>query len=214
MIYSKASFMKQLRELLKVHDQSEEICREYELHLTDLLEDILLEEQCTEKKAMLIALEKLGTPEEIAALYQEELTMTAKNTQWNFFFANLFFFAGGIGLTVIYHHLSNPAISKLWLFLTSIPFFLILLYLFFWLLLGYEVGKEFGLGGKKLLVKTFSISLIPNLMLMCSVVFNIIPLSLFDPLLTPEFILICIAFTIILYPICFLAFRFGTTKSI
>lgn len=214
MIYSKDSFMKQLRELLKNHNQSEEICMEYEHHLTDLLEDILLSEQCTVKEAILIAVEKLGTPQEIAALYQEELTMTAKNTQWNFFLANLIFFTGGIGLTIIYHHISNPIISRLWLFLTSIPFFLIVLYLFFWLLLGYEVGKEFGLGGKKLLIKTFCISLIPNIALMCSVVFNIIPITFFDPLLTPEFILICIAFTIILYPICFLAFRFGTTKSI
>ena len=214
MIYSKESYMKQLRDLLKDHDQTEEICIEYELHLSDLLEDILLEKQCIEKEAMVAVVERFGTPEEIAALYQEELTMTAKKTQWNFFFANLLFFVAGIGLTVIYHHLSNPTISNLWLFLTSIPFFLILLYLFFWLLLGYEVGKEFGLGGKKLLMRTFVVSLVPNLLLMCFVVFKIIPLSVFDPLLTPEFILICIVFTIILYPICFLAFRFGTTRSI
>ncbi|EOR23024.1 permease prefix domain 1-containing protein [Niallia alba] len=214
MIASKESYMQQLRDLLKEHEQSEEICREYELHLADMLEDIVLEKQYTEQEAITIAIERLGFPKEIAALYQEELTMTAKKTQWNFFFANLFFFVGGIGLTVIYHHLSNPTISKLWLFLTSIPFFLIILYLFFWLLLGYEVGKEFGLGGKKLLMKTFCISLVPNLLLMCSVVFKIIPSTIFDPLLTPEFILICISFTIMLYPICFLAFRYGTTRSV
>lgn len=214
MISSKESFMEQLRDLLINHEQSEEISMEYELHLADMLEEIILEKQCSEEEALIFAIDRLGTPLEIAALYHEELNMTAKKTQWNFFIANLFFFVGGIGLTVIYHRLSNPTISKLWSFLTSIPFLLIMLYLFFWLLLGYEVGKEFGLGGKKLLLKTFCISLVPNLLLMCSVVFKIIPLTIFDPLLTPEFVLICTSFTIILYPICFLAFRYGTTRSV
>ncbi|CAM5606648.1 hypothetical protein SAFG77S_09601 [Streptomyces afghaniensis] len=214
MISSKESYMKQLRDLLKDHEQSEEICMEYELHLIDILEEISFEKQCSEEEALIMAIQRLGTPLEVVAMYQEELNMTAKKTQWNFFFANLFFFVGGIGLTIIYHRLSNPTISKLWSLLTSIPFFLIVLYLFFWLLLGYEVGKEFGLGGKKLLLKTFCISLVPNLLLMCSVVFKIIPLTLFDPLLTPEFVLICISFTIMLYPICYLAFRYGTTRSV
>ncbi|MEM5592972.1 hypothetical protein AAHH67_16505 [Niallia circulans] len=85
MISSKESYMKQLRDLLQDHEQSEEICMEYELHLVDMLEDIAFEKQCSEEEALILAIQRLGTPLEIAAMYQEELNMTAKKTQWNFF---------------------------------------------------------------------------------------------------------------------------------
>ena len=214
MISSLEEYLKHLRNELKEHAQVEEICLEYELHISDMLEDIYIKRGCPETEAMKFVSERLGTPKDIAEMFQKVTSMTANKTKWIFFFANMFFFVGGISLTIFYHQLSIPTISKLWTFLTSIPFVLIMLYLAFWLLLGYEVGKEFGLGGQKVLTKTFLLSLVPNLLLMCLVVFRIVPVSIFAPLLTPEFILICIAFTVILYPICFLGFRFGTTRSV
>ncbi|MFT8320454.1 MAG: hypothetical protein ABF649_06065 [Bacillus sp. (in: firmicutes)] len=214
MIASKQEYLVLLHKRLKHNDNQDEIVLEYDLHLSELLEDIYMEKQLEEKEAMAIVLERFGEPEEIAQLYAEEQTVTANKTKWIFFFGNLVFFTGGICLTIFYHYLSFPLIRKLWAFLVSIPFYLIVLYLFFWLLLGYEVGKEFGLGGKKLLKKTFYISLAPNLLLMMLVIFRIVPSTVFDPLLTPDFILICIVATFFLYPISILGFRFGTTRSI
>ncbi|MGP7815647.1 hypothetical protein [Niallia sp. 01092] len=214
MIASKQEYLHLLQKKLKNNVNQYEIVLEYDHHLSELLEDIYIEQRLEEKDAMNIVLNKFGTPDEIAQLYAEELTVTASKTKWIFFFCNLFFFIGGICLTIFYHYLSFPFIKKMWAFLTSIPFYIILLYLFFWLLLGYEVGKEFGLGGKRLLKKTFYISLAPNLLLMMLVVFRIIPIEVFAPLLTPDFILLCIAATFFLYPISILGFRFGTTRSV
>ncbi|MED4052888.1 HAAS signaling domain-containing protein [Niallia taxi] len=214
MISSKQEYLDILRTCLKNHDQVEDILLEYEQHLTDLLDEVCNCPCMTEKEAMHVVIERLGTPAEMAALYEEERTVTPARTKWIFFFVNFFFFAAGIILTVFYHSLSSPTVKQLWFFLTSIPFFLIFLYLFYWLLLGYEVGKEFGLGGKKLLKRTFYIALAPNLFLMVMVVFRIIPASVFAPLLTGEFTVICIISTILLYPISILGFRYGATKSI
>lgn len=79
----------------------------------------------------------------------------------------------------------------------------------FWALLGYEIGKGFGHNGRVLLNKTFLLSLIPNLILMVLTVFQIIPHSWFAPLLTKTFIIACIIFTIILYPISWIGYRWG-----
>lgn len=213
MITSKEEYLEILRLKLQNHVSLNEILIEYDHHISDMLLE-LTHTNITEKEAMMTIIHRLGTPEEMAHLYQEELTVTKTNTKWIFFLGNLFFFIGGIALTFIYHYVSVPSVTKIWYFLTSIPFYLIVLYLFFWLLLGYEVGKEFGLSGRKLLHKTFYLSLLPNLTLMMLVVFRIIPMAVFAPLLTQEFIYVCIIATVFLYPISFLGFRFGTTRSI
>jgi hypothetical protein len=94
------------------------------------------------------------------------------------------------------------------------PTLIALLYLFFWALLGYEIGRGFGHGGRTLLKKTFLLSLIPNILLMVLTVFEIIPHSWFAPLLTKTFIIACILFTIILYPISVIGYRWGKKASI
>ncbi|GKU80734.1 hypothetical protein [Niallia sp. NCCP-28] len=214
MISTQKEYIDLLREHLEKNSNKEEILLEYEVHLAEMHTEIYSKKQISEQEAMKLIIERFGLPEEIAEIYKEESAVTAEKTKWLFFISNLFFFISGVGLTVIYHQLSNPSIHKVWAFLTSIPFTIICLYCFFWLLLGYEVGKEFGLGGRKLLQKTFSISLIPNLLLMVLIVFQIIPISVFDPLLSEQFIFICIGATFFLYPITVVGFRFGTTKSV
>ncbi|MCM2533169.1 hypothetical protein NDK43_13145 [Neobacillus pocheonensis] len=105
-------------------------------------------------------------------------------------------------------------VNGIWSHLTSIPTLIALLYLFFWALLGYEIGKGFGHSGRRLLKKTFLLSLIPNILLMVLTVLRIIPHAWFDPLLTDQFVIACIIFTIILYPISWLGYRWGKKASI
>ncbi|WP_078380481.1 DUF1700 domain-containing protein [Sutcliffiella halmapala] len=214
MIQSKQAYLEELHKELKKLPNCEELLREYDLHLSEMLADLIEIEGLEEKEAMGKIVLRFGAPKDIAACYKENLDITPTKMKWTFISVNLFFFISGISLTVMYNLLPFPFISILWNILTSIPTLLILLYMFFWVLLGYEIGKEFGLGGRKLLRNTFYFSLIPNLVLMLLVIFRVVPESWFGPLLTPSFIAICIVCTLILFPISYAAYRWGTIRSI
>ena len=135
-------------------------------------------------------------------------------TQWVFILANLIFFVGGTILTLVHNLFDFPFIDMAWKSLTSIPAVIILLYLFFWALLGYEIGKGFGHKGRRLMKKTFILSILPNIILMNLTLFKLIPHDWFQPLLSPAFIFICILFTALLYPICWVGYRWGKKASI
>lgn len=214
MIQSKYDYLFALKKGLKDTANAEELLQEFELHISEMLDDLKVTEGLDEIEAMEKIVERLGSPEQIAELYQQEVDVTPSKIQWTFISVNLLFFIGGICLTIVYNLLPAPLISEIWTILTSITSVLIILYMFFWVLLGYEIGKEFGLGGKKLLLKTFYIALVPNLTLMALVVLRVMPFQWFDPLLTPSFIAICILCTTFLYPISYAGFRWGTIRSI
>ncbi|WP_141430530.1 hypothetical protein [Bacillus sp. 03113] len=214
MIQSKQEYLFELKKNLKKHPNMEEITTEIDLHITEMLYDLKIVEGLEEDAAINSIINKVGAPEKVAMLYQQEIIVTPARTQWTFILANILFFIGGIGLTIFYHTVSDPIVDHVWVFLTSIPSLIMMLYMIFWALLGYEIGKEFGLGGKGLLMKTFHLSLIPNLVLMSLVVLRIVPFHWFEPLLTPSFIVACIFCTILLYPISYLAFHWGTNRSI
>lgn len=211
MIQSKQDYLLVLKKKLKTVVKSDEIIQEFDQHITEILDELTA---LNETEAMEKVIERVGTAEQVAALYQQELDVTPNKIQWAFISINLLFFVGGICLTVVYHFIPIPTIDQLWRSLTSISSVLIILYMIFWALLGYEIGKEFGLGGKVLLGKTFYITLVPNLILMALVVFRIVPVEWFQPLLTPSFIIICILCTVLLYPISYASFRWGTKQSI
>ncbi|MFA9560565.1 hypothetical protein ACERII_25010 [Evansella sp. AB-rgal1] len=214
MIPSKSAYLNILKKELNNSANSAELLQEINLHLTELLEDITSSTNKKEEEAMAELIERVGTPSELASLYMEELQITPKKTQWTFISVNLLFFIFGITLTAIYHLVSFPFANQVWTFLTSFPSLIMILYMLFWGLLGYEIGKEFGFSGKNLLYKTFYITLVPNLLLMGLVVFRIIPLGWFDPLLTQPFIVACILCTIILYPISYAGYRWGIIHSV
>ncbi|MBD8069032.1 permease prefix domain 1-containing protein [Bacillus sp. PS06] len=214
MIQSKKDYINDLSKELKSHPNCEELLQEIDSHISEMIEELCLNQSLDEQAAIKEVQTKFGTPKEVAGTYHQELEVTPTKTQWTFILMNSLFFIGGIILTVLYHLLPIPMISHTWSFLTGIPIIIMLLYMGFWALLGYEIGKEFGFGGMKLLVRTFYISLLPNLFLMVLVLFRIVPTSWFDPLLSPAFIAACIVGTIVLYPISYVSFRWGTVKSI
>lgn len=208
----KSRFLNKLSQELGAHKDKENILREYETHI----DEIILEsfEVTDHGKLEDILFTRLGSPEEIAAAWKEELSVTPSNMKWLFILLNIIFFAGGSFLTLIHNLYQWSWLTSIWNHLTSIPTLIAFLYMFFWALLGYEIGKGFGHGGRKLLRKTFLLSLIPNLILMMLTVFEIIPHSWFAPLLTKTFIIACIIFTIFLYPISMLGYRWGRKASI
>lgn len=214
MIPSKSVFLQELERELKAISNKEEVLKECDMHLTEMLLDLQeTNPLLTEEDAMKTVFERFGSPESIAACYLKELDVTPKRMKWTFITVNLLLFLGGICLTVSYNLL--PAfVSSFWDVLTNLTTLIIFLYMAFWVLLGYEIGKEFGLGGKALLMKTFYFSLLPNLALMTLVLLGIIPFNWFGSLLTPGFITVCIFCTIILFPISYAAYRWGAIRSI
>ncbi len=208
----KNKFLKELEKGLGNHQDKQSILMEYEAHIEELLSESF---DCKdENQRMERILSRLGSPEEIAAIWKEELSVTPSKMKWLFITMNIFFFGGGSLLTLFHNLFQWKWLSTVWSHLTAIPTIIAFIYMFFWALLGYEIGKSFGHGGRTLLTKTFLFALMPNLLLMIVTVFEIIPHSWFEPLLTKTFIIACIIFTILLYPISWLGYRWGRKASI
>ncbi|MEK3886201.1 HAAS signaling domain-containing protein [Bacillus sp. FSL K6-3431] len=208
----KNEFLAELEQCLVNHEEKESILKEYNTHLDELLVDLNMQEDESELRDQIYS--KFGTPEEIATIWREELSVTPSNMKWLFIAVNILFFGGGSALTLAHNLFNWNWLTNLWSQMTSFPILIAMIYMFFWALLGYEIGKGFGHSGKKLMEKTFLLALIPNIILMVLTVFRIIPHEWFNPLLTKTFIIICILFTLLLYPVCLISYRWGKKASV
>ncbi|WHY79587.1 hypothetical protein QNH20_10790 [Neobacillus sp. WH10] len=208
----KNRFLEELAKGLGNHQDKEDILLEYESHIDEILIESF--DCSTEDEMMKRIVSRLGSPKEIAELWKEELSVTPSNMKWLFILLNILFFGGGSLLTLAHNLFQWEWLAAIWGYLTAIPTLIAFLYMFFWALLGYEIGKGFGHKGRTLLKNTFLLSLIPNLILMFLTVFHIIPHSWFAPLLTKTFIIACIIFTIFLYPVSWIGYRWGRKGSI
>lgn len=208
----KNDFLTELKSCLGNHPEKESIIRDYEAHLDELLIELLKIEDESELRTQVY--QRFGTPEEIASIWKEELSVTPSNMKWLFITVNILFFGGGAILTLAHNLFDWYWLKGLWSQLTSIPILIALVYMVFWALLGYEIGKGFGHRGKRVLKRTFIMALVPNLTLMFLTVFRIIPHEWFNPLLTETFMGLCIFLTILLYPLCLLSYRWGKKASI
>jgi hypothetical protein len=209
---SKEDFLAQLEIGLQSHPKKNEILMEYELHITEMLNEKM--NLAGSQTDIDYIIEHLGSPEEILDAWKEEQLITPSKAKWNFVIVNLVFFSFGFLLTVLQNYFAWDWTGTIWQKLTSISGIIIFVYILFWGLLGYEMGRAFGANGKKIMLKTFILSIIPNLVLMYLIVFHIIPHEWFDPLLNRNFIILCVVFTLILYPICTLGFYWGKKASV
>lgn len=205
MMMEKDAFLLALENALPETLDKKSIIQEYANHIDDKIQEGFEE---------FFVIEQLGTPEMIAAAYKKSIAVSRNYVQRNFVFCNTIFFIIGMLLTICYHYFQGPVFSNTWQMLSNIPFVIMICYTAFWLLLGFEVGKEYGLRGKKLLAQTVFISSIPNVLLMLLTLFEIVPVMWFSPILTPSFVMICILMTVLLYPISQLGYRLGVSRSI
>ena len=208
----KNEFLAEMAQCLGNHPEKESILKEYDAHLDELLASLYKIEDESEVRDQIYS--RFGTPEEIASMWREELSVTPSNMKWLFIAVNILFFSGGSALTLAHNLFDWSWLTHLWVQLTSFPILIALIYLSFWALLGYEIGRGFGHKGKKLMKRTFFLALIPNITLMILTVFRIIPHEWFSPLLTETFIGICILFTALLYPVCLISYRWGKKASV
>ncbi|WP_409270112.1 HAAS signaling domain-containing protein [Neobacillus sp. SCS-31] len=207
----KNDFLSELERRLGSFKEKDSILLEYESHLDEMLVEFM---SSNEGEARRLVYNRLGSPEEIAAMWKEELSVTPSNMKWLFVLLNVFMFAGGSALTVAHNVFEWEWLGVVWSYLTSIPFIIAFVYIFFWALLGYEIGRSFGHKGRSLVKKTFLLALIPNLTLMLLTVSGAIPHEWFHPLLTKAFITACIVLTAALYPICLFAYKWGRRASV
>ncbi|WP_137744442.1 HAAS signaling domain-containing protein [Robertmurraya siralis] len=208
----KSEFLAELAKYLEHHEEKEMILQEYDAHLDELLAN--LTHLKTEEEIRTEMFLRFGKPKEIAELWREELSVTPSNMKWLFLALNILLFGGGSLLTLAHNLFEWNWLTIVWAQLTSFPVLIAFIYMFFWALLGYEIGKGFGHKGRKLMEKTFFLALIPNLTLMVLTVFHVIPHEWFSPLLTRTFIMLCIALTILLYPVCLLSYKWGKKASV
>jgi len=208
----KNEFLTSLSKRLGDHPDKHSILTEYDAHLDELLGELYHLTDESEMRSYIYS--RFGTPEEIAAMWKEELSVTPSNMKWLFILVNILFFAGGGALTLAHNVLDWNWLTSLWYKVTSFPILIAFVYMLFWALLGYEIGRGFGHKGKKLMTRTFILALIPNLILMVLTVFHIIPHEWFYPLLQETFIGLCILLTILLYPLCLISYRWGKKASI
>ena len=207
---SEQKFIRELEREIGNHPEKENIIEDYKLHIHELLK----EESVDDQRVYDLLINRLGTPLEIANVWKQEIGVTPKKTQWLFVICNVLIFLGGTIIIVSYNVFQWDWIVYLWSMLTEISFLIMLVYLLFWGLLGYEIGREFGHRGYRLLRKTFIISIIPNIILMYLIVFRILPHEWFQPLLNIPFIVLCIIFTFFLYPVSYIGYRWGRKVSI
>lgn len=203
-------FFQELSDVLGKHPDKDQILLEYRSHVYEFLQ----EEKISSDESYEEIVKRLGTPEEIAAIWKEEAKVTPKKMQILFVVLNILIFLGGITLTIAYNVFQLEWIEVMWDRLTAAPTIIIMIYMVFWGLLGYEIGKEFGSGGLKILRKTFTYAIIPNLILMYLIVFKLIPHEWFQPLLSGPFIIACMVLTIVLYPISWIGYRWGRKASV
>jgi hypothetical protein len=207
----KSEFLDELSQRLGNHEEKDSILLEYELHLDEMIAELM---NCNMEDARKVVFSRLGTPQEIAVMWKEELSVTPSNMKWIFVFLNFLFFAGGSILTVAHNVFDWKWLGTVWGHLTSIPVIISFVYMFFWALLGYEIGRSFGQKGKGLVKRTFLLALVPNLSLMVLTVTGIIPHQWFHPLLTETFIAACILFTALLYPVSLIGYQWGRRASV
>lgn len=208
----KSEFLAELAKYLEHHEEKEVILQEYEAHLDELLAN--LTHLKTEEEIRAEVFLRFGKPKEIAELWREELSVTPSNMKWLFLTLNILLFGGGALLTLAHNLFDWDWLTIVWTQLTAFPVLIAFIYMFFWALLGYEIGKGFGHKGRKLMERTFLLALLPNLTLMVLTVFHFIPHEWFSPLLTRTFIMLCVALTILLYPVCLLSYKWGKKASV
>ncbi|WP_226037703.1 HAAS signaling domain-containing protein [Aquibacillus saliphilus] len=208
MSVAEQQFIEELSESLSNCSNKQEILKEYEMHLYEIANEDNSEIPYQQLK------ERLGSPQEIASMWHHETAITPNRTQWLFVTFNICLFVGGSLLTWSYNVFDWTFIEVIWGRLTHIASIIIIVYFFFWALLGYEIGKEFGPKGRKLLRKTFVYCVAPNLILMALTIFQVIPYQWFQPLLSIPFIISCIVFTGLLYPVSWIGYHWGKKASI
>lgn len=206
----KGRFLIQLEKELNNHPSAKDILKEYETHYDLKLRDLLLLGYSREK-AEEIALEQLGTPKTIASQFHNK-TMDKILLSNVAISCNYLLFFIGILLTIS-HIYEFQYINLLWHSLVHNKWVVLFFYFLLWIVVGYAIGRLYGFNGRNTLNTILKIALVPNLLLMLLVLYIGTIQAIFQPILTPLFLITCVVGTLLFYPISKLSFKYGITKG-
>lgn len=213
MIKTKEMYIKQLEQRLRVHPNREEVMAELIVHIEEEMAD-LLRNGMNEPEAVQVIIEQFGHPSELAAQFGKIAETTPVKTKIILVLSNHFLFLLGACLTLCYHLGSMPVLQTAWEMLAKSSLLILFIYTGFWLFIGYQIGKEFGAKGKKILFETMCYALIPNMVLMLGILYGVFPTQWFSPFLTQSFIVACLGVTLLFYPFSQFGYYFGRHQAV
>lgn len=203
-------YIEQLEKELRHHSDQMEIVEEITAHI----QEEISAENLTEKEAMAVIVNKLGSPQELAASFHNASLPTPPQVKVLFSLFNIGLFIVGIGITLAYHVGNLPFFYGIWVTLAQNNWWILIIYTAYWMLIGFQLGKEFGSQGKRLLTETVRLTLLPNLLFMAILFYGIIPMEWFHSFLTTPFLGACFVATILFYPISQAGFYLGRHQTI
>lgn len=209
MIHTKNEYIEQLRELLKDHSDRDAIVDEISVHINECLRQDGLSEQ----EAISLAISQIGSPQQLAQGFIRSSTPhTTAAKKWFIYMNFMFFLAGGF-LAVGANVLQIDMLQWMWDMLSQSGWTILLAYTGYWAFLGFEMGKEYGVSGKKLLSRTIGIAVIPNFILMLATLFGVLPIGWFHTLLNSSFLIACLLATFCFFPISHMGYYVGVRKA-
>lgn len=213
MIRSKEAYMKQLEREMYAHPDNDVIMAELTVHIDEKM-SYLLKKDLPEEEAIQIIIEQFGHPSELAVQFGGVSTKSPTIAKVVFVLCNSFLFFLGACITFGYHLVNAQVFQIYWEALAHNSWLILFMYTGYWVLIGYQIGKEFGEKGKRLLSDTISLAIAPNLFLMLAVLFGLFPVQWFSPLLTTSFIGACIGVTFLFYPLSQIGYYFGRHQAV
>ncbi|RXJ04592.1 hypothetical protein DS745_04200 [Anaerobacillus alkaliphilus] len=208
---TKEEFVRRLRVELEGHPRGDEIVAEYADYMEQKHRDLLLVGN-NEFEAEALVISQLEDPKTIARHYSSGLNSTKEFSK--VLLINYLLFVIGLLLTSIYTLYQTTVVSQLWFYLVGQKWFILVGYCLLWACIGFSIGKKFGFKGRELHKRIFRFSLIPNYLLMLLVLYLEPIQHWFNPLLTPEFVIMCVIVTLLFYPISKISFKMGILKGI
>lgn len=197
-------YINELQTELSDQKDYQAIVADYEAHIYEMLQH----EHIPPNEVYETLVEQLGSPTAVAKIWRQETGITPRKTQWLFVLLNIAIFVGGTVLLICLHLFGWKWLIHVWDTVANIPIFIFGLYAIFWSLLGYEMGKEFGHRGKRLLQRTFVIAIIPNMLFMYIILSHLLQIKTLM-----MFMVIC-TLTSMLYPVTFFGYYWGRKVSV
>ncbi|OIJ15568.1 hypothetical protein BKP35_00810 [Anaerobacillus arseniciselenatis] len=208
MLKTTDEYLVALQKNLKKHPGQEDILLEYESFIYDKLQDYM-KSGYTKQQAEAIVVQELPCPEDLAKYYKSFIPPKFKQIMLFSFIVNfIFFIIGGI-ITFLYHQFSNPTVIILWSYLIEMQWVILFLYSAFVVSIGFLIGKEFGSRFNRYIKKILFLTFSPNILFMIMVLYSWVPQKLFEPMLTPAFLMFCVILTLLYYPLSKVAYKIG-----
>ncbi|MER0466689.1 permease prefix domain 1-containing protein [Bacillus cabrialesii subsp. cabrialesii] len=195
----KKTYLSEIKNGLKGLPEDQAVADEIESHIEHHLFHSFQEGK-SEEEAMETLMQAFGTPAEIVSSFKKEQPVSFRAFLMFHLSFNSALFAVGIVITMMHVWLESPIVHAVWKGISVSVWLILAAYVIYWVLIGYQGMREFGKRGEQLVLHTILICMVPNIIFMLVFLFHLIPVVLFQSLLTPWFVGTCACATL-LFPL-------------